>query len=259
MICVKNLRFAYGAQPVLKGISFEVPSGGLTALLGCNGAGKTTLFRCLLGLEKHYEGSICLEGKSLNSYTPARLAQKIAYIPQSSYPAFQYTVMDMVLMGTTHRLGMFASPGGQESERAEEALKLLQIDHLAQRSYARLSGGEKQMVLIARALAQQARILLMDEPCASLDFGNQHRVMQTARTLGRQGYTVIMSSHSPQQVLTYGDRLLALSDGVLIKTGDPRRVLDAQLIKALYGFSANIINTSQGSVIVPEGGEWSSQ
>ena len=255
MISVKDLRFSYGAHEVLKGVSFQLTPGGLTALLGCNGAGKTTLFRCLLGLEKHYEGSIRLAGKELRDYTPARLAQQIAYIPQSSYPAFQYSVLDMVLMGTTRQVKMLASPGAKGIESSMEALDKLRIGHLAQRSFGRLSGGEKQMVLIARALAQQAKILLMDEPCASLDFGNQHRVMQTARELSRGGYTVIMSSHSPQQVLTYADRLLALSGGFIIKDGPPAQAMDEALMRTLYDISTQIIDTPSGQVILPAGGE----
>lgn len=255
MISVKDLHFSYGDHEVLKGVDFELSPGGLTALLGCNGAGKTTLFRCLLGLESRYEGSIRLEGRELNTYTPAQLAQKIAYIPQSSYPAFQYSVMDMVLMGTTRQLKLFASPGQEGMRQAQEALEALHIEHLAHRSFSRLSGGERQMVLIARALAQQARILLMDEPCASLDFGNQHRVMQTARELSRKGYSIIMSTHTPQQVLTYADRLLALSEGVLIRDGAPKETLDPPLMQKLYNLAVCVIDTPMGPVVLPKGGE----
>lgn len=255
MISVKDLRFAYGSHQVLKGVTFDVGCGGLTALLGCNGAGKTTLLRCLLGLETHYQGSILLEGKELTNYPPSQLAQKIAYIPQSSYPAFQYSVLDMVLMGVTRRLRAFSTPGKAETAQAMSTLETLHIAHLAQRSFVHLSGGERQMVLIARALAQQAGILLMDEPCASLDFGNQHRVMQTARDLSRQGYTIIMSTHSPQHVLTYADRLLALSEGRLICEGKPGEVLDAKLMQKLYGIPVQIIDTPVGQVAVPVTGE----
>lgn len=255
MISVQDLRFAYGSHQVLKGLTFQLPAGGLTALLGCNGAGKTTLFRCLLGLESRYEGSIQLKGQELRSYTPAKLARQIAYIPQSSYPAFQYSVLDMVLMGTTQQLKMFASPTKESEKQALAALDMLNIGHLAQRSFVRLSGGEKQMVLIARALAQQASILLMDEPCASLDFGNQHRVMQTARQLGQQGYAVIMSTHTPQHVLSYADRLLALHEGKLLRDGSPHEAMDAQLMQTLYGIPVSVINTPLGQVVMPTGGE----
>lgn len=255
MISVKDLRFAYGSHQVLNGLTFDVASHGLTALLGCNGAGKTTLFRCLLGLENCYEGTILLERKELTSYPPSQLAQKIAYIPQSSYPAFQYSVLNMVLMGITHQLRMFSSPGKAETEQAMSALETMHIQHLAQRSFVHLSGGERQLVLIARALAQQAKILLMDEPCASLDFGNQHRVMQTVRDLSRQGYTIIMSTHSPQHVLTYADRLLALSEGRLVCEGAPGEILDAKLMQKLYDIPVKIFDTPMGQVVVPESGE----
>lgn len=255
MITVNDLHFSYGAHEVFKGLTFHLAPGGVTALLGCNGAGKTTLFRCLLGLETAYRGSIQLEGKALSSYTPRQLAHRMAYIPQNSYPAFQYSALDMVLMGMTSRIRAFSSPGSAEIAQAMSALERLQIAHLAQRSFIRLSGGERQLVLIARAIAQQARILLMDEPCASLDFGNQHRVMQTAQALGREGYSLIMSTHSPQHVLSYADRMLAIRDGKLLCEGAPAEKLTPRLVQELYGIAAHVLDTPFGRVVLPEADE----
>lgn len=252
MIAVKNLTFSYDKKPVLKGISFSIAQGGFTALLGCNGAGKTTLFRCMLGLESGYGGTISVQGQSLRDLTPRQLARIFAYIPQSSYPAFHYTVQDMVLMGTTRHLKGLASPGKQEMHQAMVALETLGIADLAPRSFFRLSGGEKQLVLIARALAQKTQILLMDEPCASLDFGNQARVMQIARQLGQQGYTVLMSTHHPQHVLTYADQVLALHDGRLLQSGTPDAVMNETLLETLYHLPIQVLDTPCGRVLLPK-------
>ncbi|MDY5350031.1 MAG: ABC transporter ATP-binding protein [Candidatus Ventricola sp.] len=250
MIDVRNLSFSYGVSPVLCGLTFTVEEGGLTALLGCNGAGKTTLFRCMLGMLPGYGGSLTLCGREIRRYRARELAQRIAWIPQSQTPAFSYPAFDMVLMGTTGQTGLFASPGRRQRETAMEAMERLGIAHLAGRSFLHLSGGERQLVLIARALAQQARVLLMDEPCASLDFGNQSRVMAQARELAHSGYTVIMSTHHPQHVLSYADRVIALSGGRLLKSGTPDEVMDEALMCTLYGIETAFVDSPVGRIVV---------
>ena len=250
MISIRNLTFAYRQTPVLKGVSFDLPEGGLTALLGCNGAGKTTLFRCMLGLLPGYKGTMLLDGKEMKTYFAQQLARKIASIPQSHYPAFNYSVRDMVLMGTTQQTGMFASPGKEQRRIADEAMDRIGILPLADRGFAQLSGGEKQLVLIARALAQQAKILFMDEPTSALDYGNQLRVMEQVRLLGQQGYTVILSTHTPQHALSFADRVLALHDGVLLRDGKPEDVMDPDLMKTLYGVDVVFAETEFGKAIV---------
>lgn len=254
MISVRDLTFSYDAKPVLEHLSFSVPEGGLTALLGCNGTGKTTLFRCMLGIQPHYSGEIDLDGRELRQYSASQLASKIAYIPQNHYPAFNYSVLDMVLMGTTQQLRAFASPGPKQIRLAEEAMARLGISALSYRDYMHLSGGEKQLVLIARALAQQAPILLMDEPTASLDFGNQLRVMDQVRQLSHSGYTVVMSTHNPQHALSYCDRVLALKSGRVQADGTPEDVIDEALMEALYGVSVQFEDTLCGRIIMAASG-----
>ncbi len=254
MISVRDLTFSYGEKPVLEHLSFNVAEGGLTALLGCNGTGKTTLFRCLLGIMPRYTGEIELDGRELRQYSAGQLAHKIAYIPQNHYPAFNYSVLDMVLMGTTQQLRAFSSPGEKQIRLANEAMERLGIAALSGRDYMHLSGGEKQMVLIARALAQQAPVLLMDEPTASLDFGNQLRVMEQVRELSRTGYTVIMSTHNPQHALSYCDRVLALKGGRVQADGTPEDVIDEALMQALYGVSVAFEDTSCGRIIMAASG-----
>ncbi|MDD3400575.1 MAG: ABC transporter ATP-binding protein [Eubacteriales bacterium] len=245
-LAVKDLSFSYTDVPVLQGVSFTLQSGEVAAVLGANGAGKSTLFRCVLGLLNKYGGSITIDGKEIKSLSPKRLSRLIAYIPQSHYPAFQYTVLDMVLMGMAPQISALGSPGSKQRNQAMQALDMLNIGALAQRSFLRLSGGEQQLVLIARALVQQARILLMDEPTANLDFGNQHLVLSTAQKLKNEGYAVLLSTHNPQQALLYADRLIAIKDGHICADGIPHDVLSAQLIKSLYGLDVKI---TEGSVV----------
>ena len=166
---VEGLSFAYGAHEVLRDVTFSALDGQLLSVLGPNGVGKSTLFRCVLGLLEGYGGTISIDGTDTRPLSAREIAHRIAYIPQTHYPAFNYSVFDMVLMGTTHSMGAFAAPGAKQRRAAETALRRMEILHLAERSYMRLSGGEQQMVLIARALAQEAKILLMDEPTSALD------------------------------------------------------------------------------------------
>ena len=249
-LAVSDLCFAYDRRPILQGVSFSLGEGQLVALLGANGAGKTTLFRCILGLNEGYEGSITVDGGEVSTLTPRQLSHRIAYIPQIHYPAFQYSVLEMVLMGTTHRLSPVGAPGTHEEAAALDALRSLGIGHLASRDYGKLSGGEQQMVLIARALVQGTKLLLMDEPTASLDYGNQLRVLAAVRQLTREGYTVLLSTHDPQHALTYSGRILALSGGTLIADGAPRDALTPALIRTLYGVDA--VFSPDGKYILPK-------
>ena len=249
-LTVSDLGFAYDRRPILQNVNFSLGEGQLVALLGCNGAGKTTLLRCILGLGECYTGSITVDGNEVRTLRPRELSHRIAYIPQVHYPAFSYSVLEMVLMGTTHRLSAVGSPGAREEAAALDALRALNAEALAPRDYGKLSGGEQQLVLIARALAQGTKLLLMDEPTASLDYGNQQRVLAAVRQLTRKGYTVLLSTHDPQHALTYADRILALSGGVLIADGAPRDVLTPALIRTLYGVDA--VFSPDGNYILPK-------
>ena len=210
---VKNLRFRYGARPVIGDVSFTAEKGELLAVLGPNGVGKSTLFRCLLGFLKPVGGEILVDGKELGAYSRRELAKKIAYIPQSHSPAFDHTVLDSVLMGMTAQLGVFEQPGGLQREKAMQMLRALGLEKLADRGCMKISGGERQLMLLARALVQDASMLIMDEPTANLDYGNSCRVMERVQQLGRQGYTIIFSTHDPNQAFSYATKVLALKDG----------------------------------------------
>lgn len=238
---VRNLSFSYKKSiPVLKDISFGLDSGSFVCLLGPNGVGKSTLFKCMLGLLKGYEGRIVVDGEDIKELSAKQLARKVAYIPQSTSPVFNYTVSDVVLMGTTALISNLASPGEKEKKYVDEALDVLGISYLKDRMFMNISGGERQLVLVARALAQQGKILFMDEPTANLDYGNQVRVLQQVRDLAGQGYTVIQSTHNPEQAFLYADEVLAVKDGRIAAHGKPNEVMDSELVEKLYGVSVRV-------------------
>ena len=248
---VENLSFSYCTHDVLKNLSFKAEAGELLAVLGPNGVGKTTLFRCILGLQRNYTGTIRIDGDETGLLSTRELAHRVAYISQLHGQAFAYSVTDMVLMGTSHTLSSVSMPGKKEMNTAAEALEVMGISHLAKKNFSHLSGGEQQLVLIARALAQQTKTLLMDEPTASLDYGNQSQVLETVRKLAHSGYAVILSTHNPQHALWYADKALALCDGRAAAFGGSREVIDAALIKRLYGVSVDTFDTSGGILIAP--------
>jgi len=239
-IKVENLCFSYGERQVLDSISFEAGYGRFLSVLGPNGVGKSTLFRCMLGLLRPSAGTVTIEGNDITSMSAAQLSRHIAYIPQSHNPVFNFSVLDMVLMGTTAQLGQFSSPGKAQQELAESSLERLGILHLKDRSYANISGGERQLVLIARAIAQSAKILVMDEPSASLDFGNRIRVMQTVKKLVQDGYAVIQSTHDPDQAYMYSDMVLALYGGKVLARGTPQETINDKVISTLYGVDVEV-------------------
>lgn len=251
-LTVNDLSYTYrGGHTALQNVSFTARQGELLSVLGPNGAGKSTLFRCLLGLYGSYRGSITIDGREVKTLQPREIAAKVAYIPQTHTPTFHYTVLEMVLMGTTHRVRGLQSPGEKELAIARGALAQVGIADMERRSYGRLSGGEQQLVLIARALAQQTELLIMDEPTSSLDYGNQLRVMQRVKGLAQQGYTILLSSHNPQQALLFADRILALHEGVICADGAPEEVITAELLEMLYGIKTRLTVSEEGRLIVP--------
>ena len=238
---VKNLSFSYGTRPVLQDISFRVEPGEFLSILGPNGVGKSTLFRCMLGLLSGYTGQVLVDGVETRQFSPREAARHIAYIPQSSRPVFNYRVFDIALMGATSAISPLRCPGREQMERCRWALDKIGISHLSQRCFHRLSGGEQQLVLIARALVQNAPILMLDEPTANLDFGNQLRILEQVRALAREGYTIIQTTHHPEQSYLFSHRILALQGGRILLDGSPAQVLTRETIRALYGVEVDVV------------------
>lgn len=245
-LVVERLSFGYPhGEQLLKEVSFTAASGELISLLGPNGTGKTTLFRCILG-QLRAIGEISLDGEPLYSLSPKELAAKVAYIPQSHSPAFSYPVEEMILMGAAAGLKWFQHPGKKEYARLDEVIENLGLQPLRHRAFDTLSGGEQQLVMMARAMMTDARVWLLDEPAANLDYGNQNRLMALLQQLAEKGYLLIQSTHSPQQAALYSSRVLALADGKLAGDGTPSEVLDANMIQTLYGLKVNVCDIPSG-------------
>jgi iron complex transport system ATP-binding protein len=242
----RNLCFSYGSRTIIRNISFSLEQGELLGLLGPNGSGKTSLFRCVLGLDNSYKGEVFLEGENIRNKNPAEMSRLAAYVPQAHHPTFNYTVMDMVLMGTTSGEREWALPGRRQKAAAEEALAKINFLDFRDRNFRELSGGEQQMVLIARALAQQTRILVMDEPTANLDYGNQLRLLMTISGLRSNGYSIFLSTHNPDHAFLFARRVMAIHNHELAAMGTPADVLTSELIHTLYGINVRLRKDDQG-------------
>lgn len=241
-IQVNNLSFSYGQKNVLHDICFSAEKGEFLSILGPNGAGKSTLFRCILGLLPGYSGEVLVNERNIKGFSAREASRQIAYIPQKSHCVFQYNVLDIVLMGRSNRTSVFGNPGKEDEQACLKALEKVGICALKDRSFHKLSGGEQQLVLIARALAQDAPILLLDEPTANLDFGNQILVLEQAKKLAQEGYTVIQTTHHPEQSYLYSDRILALRNGRILALGKPTEVLNDVIMEQLYNVSVDVIS-----------------
>ncbi len=239
---IEDLHFSYGSHEVLKGASLSAESGEIMYVLGPNGVGKTTLFRCLMGHIRPSSGKVLINGRPIFAYSAQELAKEVAYIPQACVPSFNYSVRQIAAMGRTAHLSLFAAPSENDYQITDAALEKLGIRQLADCGISEISGGERQLALIARALAQEANILIMDEPTSNLDYGNQLRVQSLMRTLAHEGMLVLMSSHNPQFALHFADRVAAISDGKSIACGKPAELINSSLLLHLYGVSVEVSN-----------------
>lgn len=241
MLSVEDLAFGYGRRRIGAGLALTVEPGEVLCLLGPNGGGKTTLFKTLLGLLPPLDGRIRLDGEEIGRWSRRRLAASLGYVPQAQGGFFPFRVRDVVLMGRASRLGAFASPGPADHAVAQRVLETLEIGHLAERIYTEISGGERQMVLIARALAGEPRIVVMDEPTASLDFGNQARVLGQIRRLSRSGIAVVLSTHDPDHAFLCADRVALLHEGRLLALGTPAATITPETLARIYGVAVAVV------------------
>ncbi len=233
----------YGKKPVIEDISLNVTNGDIVCLLGPNGAGKTTFFKTILGFIKLHKGEILLNGTNISHWPRKKLAKIIGYVPQAHTPPFPYRVIDVVVMGRTPHLDMCSSPSKKDIEIAEEALQWLKISDLRDQIYTEISGGERQLVLIARALAQQPEILIMDEPTSNLDFGNQIRVLKQINQLSKSGLGVIMTSHFPDHAFLCSTKVAFIQKNHHFKVGSADEIVTEENLKAAYGTNVKIIDT----------------
>jgi len=237
---LQDAGFTRGDRMVFRGVSFGVEPGQILCVLGPNGIGKTTLLRCIAGLERLNKGMMRLDGHLLEQMTRRKVGQFVGLVPQSDAPGFSYTVQQMVEMGRAAHLGWLSAPGRPDHALAAAALERLGIAHLADRAYPELSGGERQLVLIARALTQQPQLLVLDEPTAHLDFAHQAEVLDLVQDLSRQGLGVVLTTHDPGHAFRVADTVLLMSRDLSVSSGNPALVLTEASLSAAYGRSIRL-------------------
>ena len=246
----RGLSIGYGPARIASGLDLSLDANTVTCLLGPNGIGKTTLFKTLLGLIPSLAGTIRIGGNDLPQLDRAAIARQVAYVPQAHPAEFAYTVLDLVVMGRTAYLGAFSAPRAADYNVAMNALDMLGIASLAERDSTRISGGQRQLTLIARALAQQARIIMMDEPTASLDLSNRILVLDTIRTLAKNGLAVVLSTHEPEQAFVAADQVAVLGRENRFVTGPVKPVLTSEELSQLYGVNLRVEQTPSGRFVV---------
>jgi iron complex transport system ATP-binding protein len=239
---VCKLRGGYGKGDVCKGICCSIDRGEILSVLGPNGCGKTTFFRLLLGILRPTGGDIRMDGSSIMGLERRRLSKLIAYIPQQHVPIFAYTVLDIVLMGRGGHTTAFQTPGEKDRQAAFAALEKLKISHLAHQKYTALSGGQRQLVLIARAVCQDAKVLIMDEPGASLDYANQQLLINVLMNLASQGYGIILSTHSPEHPFSVAHKVLLMKEGRVAAFGPPEEAITRETLEGVYGIAMDVVS-----------------
>lgn len=253
LVTVSQVDFSYNGTKVLDDVSVSIRKGGILSVLGPNGSGKTTLLKLMLGLYSPHEGEVCLDGRPVKSL-PARIrARRIAYVPQVHRMAFSFRMLDVVLMGRIPHKPFFFRFGKDDQRLAESSMDRLGILHLKDRPYTAVSGGERQLCLIARALTQGARVFVMDEPVSGLDYGNQIRLLSIIRDLSKDGYTFIQSTHFPDHALWMDGRVLMLEKGRVAAEGNAEDTVTSKVLSELYQVPMEVTRTMCGvKVCVPE-------
>ncbi|MFA5611374.1 MAG: ABC transporter ATP-binding protein [Anaerolineaceae bacterium] len=239
---LEQVGFSYdGSRQIFQGIDFEVNAGEIVCLLGPNGIGKTTLLTCMAKLREPNQGRILLNGEDMAGLSTRDVARVIGYVPQTLQPSFDFTVLDYVVTGSAPWLGTFEKPNAEHYERAAQALKQMEIDHLRDKAYTRISTGELQQVSIARAIAQQSRFILMDEPTAHLDLGNQVKVLRLVKGLAAEGYGIVLTTHNPDQVLLLEAKVAVIDRQARFHFGNWQQILTENLLSDLYGVEMRLI------------------
>nr|WP_321465456.1 ABC transporter ATP-binding protein [uncultured Desulfobulbus sp.] len=251
----RDLCFSYGDRPIFTDVNLRFNSGEVVSLLGPNGSGKTTLLKTLLGLLRPQRGTVFFEGRPLQGYNRNELAKRIAYVPQVHREAFAYSVEDVVLMGRMPYHGLFSTYSTQDREIADAAMARLDILRLKKRAYTEISGGERQLTMIARSIAQGAEVFVMDEPVNGLDYGNQMRLLADINSLAGDGFTFIMTTHFPDHALMTANRVILFNNGTIVDDGLPQTVINRDSLRDLYRIEVNVAAIpgakGRGRVCVP--------
>ena len=250
LLVASHISCGYGRaqkyKQIVHDVSFQVNAGDFLCIIGANGCGKTTSLKALMGLLPLEGGEVTVCGTNLASMGERQRAQHFAYIPQAHTPPFPFKVADVVLLGRTPYINKLARVTSKDRLIALYALRLLGIEHLAEKAYTTLSGGQQQLVLIARALTQQSDILVMDEPTAALDFGNQQLVLSRMRTLSEMGKAVIMVTHDPDHALYCANRVVVMDKGSVLREGTPAQTITSEILAHIYGTQACVVDVPVG-------------
>ena len=240
---VQNLHFKYpdSDKRVLNGVSLTLGEGEILSILGPNGAGKSTLLNCMANLLVPNSGNIKLCSKDISKMPAREVASTISYVPQNHTPAFGYTVFHFVLMGCASKVGLFEKPGKEEQEKAMNALKELNIEHLADKPYTEISGGERQQATIARAIVQEPKAILFDEPTAHLDYGNQLRTLRLIKSMAEKGYSVIITTHNPDHAILLGGTAAILDRAGNLTIGKSSEIITEECLKQVYNTDLRLI------------------
>ena len=244
IIRLENGLFKYGEQTIFSDISLTVAKGEIICVLGANGCGKTTLLRCLNGTLRLKKGSVFLQEKDIHTISVIEIARKMGFVFQEHSAPFPFTVIEVVRMGRTPYLGLFSSPSANDTIIAEEALRTVGMSHLRNKPYTQISGGERQLVLIARTLTQHPEVILLDEPTSHLDFRNQTIVLQMVSRLAETGIAVIMTSHLPDHALLFSSRVVLMKDGGFLAVGKPEDVMTEESLKQIYGIEVKMVTVN---------------
>jgi len=236
----KNLSCGYSGKALIENINIKISSGETVSLLGPNGVGKTTLFKTLLGLLKPVSGAVIIDDENIENMTQSSRASSIAYVPQASEVFFPYKAEEIVMMGRAPHIGFFRTPAKNDHNHVDAALSALSIRSLAKRVFTELSSGEKQLVLIARALAQQSKFLILDEPTSNLDFGNQSYVISEIKNLSTRGIGIIMTTHHPNHVFESEGTVILIDRQRKISVGESKEIMTKENLKTVYGINVEI-------------------
>lgn len=251
MLEIKNLNFYYGDNHILKNISFSAESGSLWGLMGPNGSGKTTFFKCILGLLKHTGSQIKINNIDLKKINTPKLAKLISYVPQEHKPPFPFTVREIVLMGRSPHMGGIFGLKKEDYNEAEKAIDMVDIADIADKPVTALSGGQRQLTLIARSIAQNSPVMILDEPTSALDFNNQINIWKILKKLAELGKLIIACSHDPNHLLWFAENTLVIKNGEILASGKTEDIITNRLLKEIYGSEYNILNNGSNKIIQP--------
>jgi iron complex transport system ATP-binding protein len=254
IIRLENIDFRYraGDPPVIRNLSLDIPGGRVSAILGPNGTGKTTLLHIMLGLLKPKAGTVRIDGRTPAEYTRRELSRTIGLVPQFESIPFNLTVFEYLLLGRSPYLKPFQMPGEEDEAIVRRAVASVGIEHLAKKPAQRLSGGERQLVHIARVLVQKPQVLLLDEPTAHLDLENQHRILGMLKEMSRQGLTTVFTTHDPNAAIHTADHFILMQGGRIVEQGDLETVITAENLAAIYRIPLRVESANGYTLVVME-------